>query len=306
MSRVLGCVLLASLGAGCAAHRPADVRPSSAVLDCPDAASSDKCPSSAVTPATAKVRPLFRSTSEAVEDTDQELMAALRGASTQPTAQSERRVADAYRKAGILDQSYEHLNRALHLDPRDGRAYEERARIWRDWGFPEHGLGDAYRAIYFLHDAPETLNTLGTLLYALGQRSEARKCFESALRQSPDAVYALDNLCYTALMDGDLDGARTACRRAVEIQPHSMAARNNLALLHMAEGDVTGAAREFAESNNPAALHYNLGLVYLAAKRYAEAAAAFETAVRLNPTLPFVNERLRQARSLAGGTDARH
>jgi tetratricopeptide (TPR) repeat protein len=233
-------------------------------------------------------------------------MAALRDASAEPTAKSERKVADAYRKVGILDQSYEHFNRAVHLDPRDGWAYDGRARIWRDWGFPEHGLGDAYRAVHFLHDAPEALNTLGTLLFALGQRSEARKCFERALRQSPDAVYALNNLCYTALMGGDLDGARAACRRAVEIEPHSTTARNNLALLLMAEGDVAGAAREFAESNNPAALHYNLGLVYMAAKRYAEAAAAFEKAVRLNPALPLVNERLRQARSLAGGTDARH
>jgi len=314
MSRALGCVLLALLEAGCAAHRAPDTDVASAASSGsagPSSLSSvpgeeGLSPSSTTgSVAEAKTRSLEQTTSELVEETDRDLKAVLRTAATEPSAENERRVADAYRKAGILDLSYEHFSQAIRLDPRDGWAYEGRARIWRDWGFPAQGLGDAHRAAYFLHDAPEALNTLGTLLYAQGQRSEARQFFERALRKEPDAVYALNNLCYAALMDGDIGGARTVCERAVAIEPRSTAARNNLALVTMAEGDVAGATRAFAESASPAALQYNLGLVYLGSGRYAEAAAAFENAVRLNPTLPFVDERLKQARLLAGGKDAR-
>ncbi len=241
-----------------------------------------------------------------MEASSPELTAALRLVHASPTAENNRRVAGAYRRAGILDTAYQYFSEAARIDPQDGWASDGMAQIWRDWGFPGLGLGHAYRAVYRLPNVPEPLNTLGTILFALGQGHDARMRFEQVLRLSPDAGYALSNLCYAALMDRDLDEARAACRRAIEIAPDLSAARNNLALVHVADGDMDGAARLFATSQDAAGQQYNLGLVLLASGRYKEAATALEAAARLKPTLPFVNERARQARALAGGVDARH
>jgi Flp pilus assembly protein TadD len=256
--------------------------------------------------AVADAKPPTRPPIETVESSSQELTAALRLVRSSPTAEGNRRVAAAYRTAGILDTAYEHFSEAVRLDPQDGWAYDGMAQIWRDWGFPGLGLGHAYRAVCRLPNVPGPLNTLGTILFALGQVHEARMRFEQVLRLSPNAGYALNNLCYAALMDGDLDEARAVCRRAMEVAPDLSAARNNLALVYVAGGDLDGAARLFAASPDPAERQYNLGLVFLVSGRYREAAAALDAAARLKPTLPFVNERARQARELAGGTDARH
>lgn len=306
---------LALFAAGCAAHRlpytslSSVAQPGTAAPSLPSQTMREERSSSdieKVKAAVAAAKASTRPPGDTLEASSPELTAALRLVHSSPTAESNKRVARAYRKAGILDTAYEYFNEAVRLDPKDGWAYDGMAQIWRDWGFPGLGLGHAYRAVYRLPGAPEPLNTLGTILFALGQVHEARMRFEQVLRLSPDASYALNNLCYAALMDGDLDEARAACRRAIEMAPDLSAARNNLALVHVADGDVDGAARLFAISQDPAGQQYNLGLVLLASGRYREAAAALEAAARLKPTLPFVNERARQARALAGGTDARH
>jgi len=240
-----------------------------------------------------------------LESSNTDLSAALRLASAAPSPENLRRVAEAYRKAGVLDQAHEYFTRALRIDPTDGWAHDGRARIWRDWGAPGLGLGDAYRAVYYLPDAPEALNTLGTLLYALGHHADARARFEQVLQREPDAVYGLTNLCYAALTEGDSRVAVAACRRAVSLVPDLSAARNNLALVYAAQGDMSAATRELAAANDPARLQYNLGVISLASRRYEEAAAAFEAAARLRPSLPHVAERARQARALAGGSDVR-
>jgi tetratricopeptide (TPR) repeat protein len=254
----------------------------------------------------ADIRPPARPVSPTVEALNPDLGTALSLVSLSPTAENHRRLAAEYRNAGILDKAVDHFRDAIRLEPKDGWAYEGVARIWRDWGFPQLGLGDAHRAVYFLPDAPEPLNTLGTILYALGYRREARARFEQALGKKPNAVYALNNLCYVALEEGDFASSRATCGRALTLAPRLAAARNNLALTYAAEGDLAAAVGQFSVLGDTATVQYNLGVVYLATGRYREAASAFEEAARLRPTLPFVSERVRQALALAGGMDGRH
>ena len=108
------------------------------------------------------------------------------------------------------------------------------ARIWRDWGYPRLGLSDAVRAITCAPDSAVLSNTLGTLLLKMGRLADARLAFEQALSHDSRAAYALNNLCYTSLLQADAVHAVDTCRAALEADPSLKAARNNLALAYTA------------------------------------------------------------------------
>ena len=214
-----GCLFVVVLAAGCAAHRTPDLSLSPATHSGSVDASSHSATTEprSLASANADVRAAVaaakrpdRPETPTVESVNPDLASALAVLAASPTAVSERRVAETYLRAGIFDIAHDHYTKALRLDPKDGWAYDGLARVSRDSGFPQFGLGDAYRAVYRLGGAPEALNTLGTILFALGHLSEAHARFEQALRQCPDAAYALNNLCYVALTVGDSSGAAAA------------------------------------------------------------------------------------------------
>ena len=158
--------------------------------------------------------PPARSSALTLEAQDPVLAKALLLLEAAPSAARHRAVADAYLRLGISDQAHEHLSAAVKLEPRDAASWDRMARIWRDWGLPHLGLTDAHRAVYFAPASPAAHNTLGTILHALGRREEARARFERALQLDPTAAYALNNLCYTWTLEGQLRAAVAACQRA--------------------------------------------------------------------------------------------
>lgn len=165
-----------------------------------------------------------------LESSSAELSAALARQSRRATAESEVALADAYLRHGILDKASEHFAAASRLNPREGSAWEGLARVWRAWGFPQIGLGDAYRALSALPESPAVNNTLGTILQALGKGAAARVHFARASALDPRAAYAMNNLCYSWLSEANLEAAVVECTRALEIDPNLMAARANLSL----------------------------------------------------------------------------
>ena len=131
-----------------------------------------------------------------------------------PTAEHHLQVARVYRRLGILDAAYDYLARSLVVNGPDPAVHDALARQWRDWGQPGIGLSHAYQAIHLAPDWPTAYNTLGTLLYALGQRAEALQRFEDAARLDPDAHYAWRNLCALYQAAGRTREAIAACRQA--------------------------------------------------------------------------------------------
>jgi Flp pilus assembly protein TadD len=219
--------------------------------------------------------------------------------SAAPTVENEIDLAQALVRLGIADQAYEHFARAARLNPGEGAAWDGLARIWRDWGFPHIGLGDAYRAVYAAPDSPAVRNTLGTILQFLGKGREARVQFARALALDAGAAYAQNNLCYSWLMEADVDAASVECRGALATEPGLVPARNNLALARAIAGDLAGAAEIFGAVGGEAAAQYNLGIVYLAQRRYPAAADAFDRAAALQPSLLLARGRAAQARQHA-------
>jgi tetratricopeptide (TPR) repeat protein len=246
--------------------------------------------------ALAPKRPQVRS----MEAEDPGLRAALEAVATDATPAAHRRAAELYRRAGVLDKAYDHYMAARALDRHDAAAYEGLARIWRDWGLPHLGLGDAKRAAYYAPRWATAQNTLGTLLYALGQRTEARYAFQRALALDSGAAYAWTNLCYQSFQGANLTEAAASCRRALAIEPGLAAAHHNLALVYAAAGDLAAARRELLAGNaDEAVRHFNTGVLLSASRRYLEAASSFETAHRLRPEWRHAADRARQARRLA-------
>jgi len=234
-----------------------------------------------------------------VEKENAGLRAALHALEAGPTPIRYRRVAEAYREAGVLDKAYDFFVAARNLDSRDAAAYDGLARIWREWGSPHLGLGDASRAVYYAPRSAPAHNTLGMLLDMVGQRAAAKRAFERALTLDPDAAYTWTNLCYQSFLAGDLDAAADSCRRALALEPGLATAHNNLALVYAAAGYLDMAESEFAAAGvDDAGRLYNVGIVLSAGRRYVEAAKSFDAAGRLRPAWTDAADRARQARRL--------
>jgi Flp pilus assembly protein TadD len=170
-----------------------------------------------------------------VESSDPTLSAALLSVVIAATPDAHRVVAERYRELGILDMAYDHFLRASQLDRTDASAYEGLARIWRDWGFPRLGLGDASRAVYYAPSSASAHNTWGTVLAAAGQPREARREYERAVQLDPRAAYAWNNLCYLSFLEGDAPTARVECQTALSMDPALAAAQGTLASLERRE-----------------------------------------------------------------------
>jgi tetratricopeptide (TPR) repeat protein len=231
-----------------------------------------------------------------VENSDRQLAAALLFETIQPTAESHRRVAQEYRRLGLLDSAYKRLNRAVQKEPRNAAIHEDLARVWRDWGLPDQGLGAAYRAVHLDRGSASAQNTLGTILDALGRFQEARRLYERAIELDPTAAWAFNNLCYSEFRAGHLREARARCGEAVRLEPRMAAAHNNLALTYAAAGDLERAFEEFRAAGDTATAQYNLGVVHLAERDYASAAIAFEEAIKSRSTYAAAKAQAHTAR----------
>jgi tetratricopeptide (TPR) repeat protein len=237
-------------------------------------------------------------TVQTLESSDPRLSAALLELAMRPTAEAHRRVAAAYRRRGVLDMAHSHLTAAARLAPNDPAVFDELARIWRDWGFADQGVPDAYRAVHLAPSSPVAANTLGTLFQVSGRPDEARRWYRRALEIDPKAAYALNNLCYAAIMTKSRD-AVADCRRALEVAPESRATQNNLGLAYAAQGRLDKAREQFDSPSDAVAGPYNMGIVYMSRQQFTKATEAFAAAVRINPAFAPAAHRARQARLAA-------
>jgi tetratricopeptide (TPR) repeat protein len=243
------------------------------------------------------LRPDTGARPQLLEERDPDLAAALKKLSLAPTADLHRAVAERYRERGVLDAAYTHFTKAITLDPRNAAAYEGLARVWRDWGLPQLGVADAYRATFYAPQSASAQNTYGTLMQALGKYREARIAYELATWLDPQAAYAVNNLCYLAFVQGRPDVAIQRCTAALALDPSLAAARNNLGLAFAAAGKLDLARAQFLDAGDRASGLYNLGIVYLAAGDRSRALSAFDEATRTRVTFALARQRANQIRA---------
>ena len=127
---------------------------------------------------------------ESAEQWSPKLAAALSRSSASQTVQSELDLAHAYYSIGILDKASDLYESVARREPRQAAAWDGLARVWRDWGYPQLGLGDAHRAVWADPRSAVARNTLGTILQLLGKSREAKEQFARATLLDPAAAYA--------------------------------------------------------------------------------------------------------------------
>jgi len=154
------------------------------------------------------------STTASLEAANPELGDAVLRVRLAPTTDHYLAVARIYHRLGVLDTAYDYLDRSLAVNGPDPAVHDQLARVWRDWGQPGTGLAHAYQAVHLAPDWPVAENTLGTLLFAMGRRTDARERFERAVSLDPGAAYALANLCIAYQAEGRTRDAIRTCRRA--------------------------------------------------------------------------------------------
>jgi Flp pilus assembly protein TadD len=108
----------------------------------------------------------------------------------------------------------------------------------------------------------------------------------------------------TALAAGDLDAARTAFERVVEVFPDEAVGHNNLGAFYMGIGDHAAAESAFARVcellPDHASVRFNLGMARFRQERFEEAAEAFGAAHALDPDDAETLNNLGTTRFLCG------
>ena len=245
--------------------------------------------------------PAVFSSSPTVEAQDRVLATAILQAAIQPSADRLVRVGYRYYQLGIRDKAMEYFSRALDKTPKYAAAFDGRARIWRDWGLMTLAVSDAHRAVYFAPRSAAAHNTLGTVLQGMGRNVDAAEAYARAGALDTTALYAINNLCYLAFLDGHIETAIRRCDEAIQMNEAFAPARNNLALAYAAQGEFQQAWKHFVRASGEAVAHYNVGIVHLADKQYDAAVREFQAAYRVDPSFDAAHRRARQARVLAHG-----
>jgi tetratricopeptide (TPR) repeat protein len=129
-----------------------------------------------------------------IEGVDPPLRDALAALGRQESPDSHIAVAMNYWRLRVYDAAFDHYSAAIRLDPKNATALDGRARVWRHWGMTEPALLDIHRALYYSQGRPDLMNTLGTILEAAGQCSEAHEAYEGAVKLDPSATWAKSNL----------------------------------------------------------------------------------------------------------------
>jgi Flp pilus assembly protein TadD len=153
-----------------------------------------------------------------LEATSPRLQRALHALALAQTTENYLATARAYVAEGVRDRAYDYLAAGLERDQRSATLHDATARLWRDWGMHDRALRSAHAAVYFAPRSAEARNTLGTVLWALGQRTEAGQAFTEAADLAPGAWYAWQNLCQVTLTAGRTRMATTYCQHAAQLK----------------------------------------------------------------------------------------
>jgi serine/threonine-protein kinase len=175
---------------------------------------------------------------------------ALRLDSEQPAVRHS--LAVIYRGTGEIDKAVEELHHALALGRNSDDAHQMLGEILADKGQLDDAVGEFRQAIALRPNFWGHYDALGLALYRAGRFSEAATAFERVTTLQPDNASGFQRLGTAYHAAGDTNKALVNYQRALELSPTPKA-------------------------------YANLGFFYYREQKYAEAAEAYEQALKLDP-----------------------
>ncbi|MBK6584068.1 MAG: tetratricopeptide repeat protein [Gammaproteobacteria bacterium] len=146
---------------------------------------------------------------------------------------------------------------------------------------------------------PAIVEALGFVVNArrqLGEPEQALAYVQAHVAAHPDHAHAFDLLGALQQQAGDVAGAQTSWRHAIELAPALLGPYSRLATLLAARGDWDGATAvmQGAIDSNPrsADLQVALGEILLERQQVDQAMAAYEAALKLQPNMPVAANNL--------------
>jgi tetratricopeptide (TPR) repeat protein len=124
----------------------------------------------------------------------------------------------------------------------------------------------------------------------LNQNDEARQAFGALAAAAEGSAWREIGRSGTALVEGNLEAAEAAAKKAVELDANSALARYQLGVVQSARNDQPQAAEAFAKAAelDPqiAYAHYEAGMAFYKIKRVDRMAVYFENFLKLAPDAP--------------------
>ena len=150
---------------------------------------------------------------------------------------------------------------------------------------------DAIDRIKALADAPKDQIYLRALAHRkLNQNDEAKEAFQSLAAGGDEGVWASIGAAGAAWIEGDLDAALTAAKKAIDQDGGAALAHFQLGLVESARGNQAPAAEAFAKAAELepqfAYAHYEAGMAFYKIKRVDRMAVYFENFLKLAPNAP--------------------
>ncbi|MBP5358636.1 MAG: tetratricopeptide repeat protein [Treponema sp.] len=136
-------------------------------------------------------------------------------------------------------------------------------------------------------ESSEKLNNQAIELAAKGEYKEAIACFIRAISLENENALLWYNLAITYRDSGDLEAAKAAMEKALDINPEDEEIIEATATLSFSLGNLNDAMRFslWGLDTNPFNSHFwnMVGVVYFNQKDYGSASEAFEQALTINP-----------------------
>jgi tetratricopeptide (TPR) repeat protein len=140
-------------------------------------------------------------------------------------------------------------------------------------------------------DAPQDQIYVRALAHRkLDQNDDAKQAFGALAAAGEGSAWREIGNSGTALVEGNLDAAQAAAKKAVEIDGNSAQAQYQLGLVESARSDHAQAAEAFAKAaeldSQMAYAHYEAGMAFYKIKRIDRMAVYFENFLRVAPDAP--------------------
>lgn len=209
-------------------------------------------------------------------------------------AEARRELGLAYLQNGLPWSAYDLLTEAEAVLTGDASIQSALAAIWDGWQEYDMARRHAEQAVQ-LSPTASAYEVLGRIHLHADAPAKAAKAFLSGLELDSKSAVLLANTGYAFMLQSDWKTAQDFLQRALAVDSSIGEAGNNLAIVQSRLGNFDGALQQLMKINEPAAAMNNLGVLYLAQEKPAEARAAFQEAVRIDPSYARARSNLVQA-----------